>query len=348
MTNFSKITRSMLLGSITSTAMLASSVAASAEAVGVRLSLDSLHALKLTNERTLWGETRDEVYIRVIGRTPDGQPIDMRLPSTSISDDYIPFKQGDVRSARIPGTFMNQDYYPVQAPQIWSGILPNDGDRAEFLVIIQEQDNATLGKAKEISKVTFEACEVIAKGVAEATKDETAKQISAACKVAKEASKLLPDNDPHEYIGAFLVQAANVGGVPQVTFMPANGEAVGGSDAVTKLLNGPPGSLGVVALSGGLSGNRAVFDMRDNEGVGHYQTTVRAEFLEPYRVKQGYYRLNTRDVERGTCRGVIRPSRLAQTVTAILSTPVAVRMSVKSVFSIGCTTATSCSGHATS
>lgn len=303
MTRNQKTFRKLLLGAAASGALLAGDGASATDAVGVKLSFESLHALKLTNEKTLWGDVRDEIYIRVIGRTPHGDAIDVRLPSTSISDDYIPMKTGTVRTAADLGSFVNQDYFLVQPPQIWAGVLPEDGDRAEFLVIVQEQDNATLGKAKETAKVIFEACEIVANGTAEITKDETARKIAEGCKVAKEASKLLPDNDPHEFVGAFFVQAMNVGGEAQVTFLPANSEMTGGSEAVTKLLNVTPGALGLVALDSALSGNRAVFDMRDNESVGHYQATVVAKSIPATEVKAGYYRLNADDVERGTCRG---------------------------------------------
>lgn len=267
--------------------------------IGARVYFDYLHAKHITTEAGS-GRLRDEVKIRVIGRGPNGLPIDHTLPSTNLVDDYLQFWTGTVASASKPGSWTNQQGHVVPVPVIYEGILPKNGDRADFLVLVQEQDNATLGQVKEAVNVIFGGCEKIAGAVGVVSPD--AKKLSEACKFAKEAAGFLPGSDPHELIGAFYVQIKNVDGVMQTTSIAANGEVTGSEDAKTVLVGLSEDAIGLVARDGAMVNDRFELEMSASDGVGKYGAGIKSEQHKVQDVVQGLYQLNTKDVERGTCR----------------------------------------------
>ena len=202
-----------------------------AEPVGVKLDLEMLRAIKTTKERNLAGTPRDEVYITVHGFTSTGRQIDFRIPSSSISDDYLEFTSGKIAVASNPNSWTNQNQFLVHSPQLYEGVLQNEGDTVFLLVMFQEQDNATIGQAKEITQTIFGACENIAKGIGAATKDETAKSVGEACGYAKKAAGLLPSSDPHELIGAVAFSSRTSGMARfEMVVLPANGDLTGESE----------------------------------------------------------------------------------------------------------------------
>jgi hypothetical protein len=268
--------------------------------VGVKIYFQEIHALAATDGSIGSLDDRDEVYIRVIGRTEDGS-LDARLPYANDPDDYYEFFDGTIASASSPGSWSNKNQHKPYYPEIWEGQLTNDGDRAEFLVVVMEQDNEDIGKAKQTLGAVFGACGEIAGDI---KGNIYAEIVAGACKGARELSSIIPENDYHDLIGAFLVTVENNAGELQTTYLAADGESFGrGTSAVTELKSADDGDPFLAILERELEGNAARFDTRTAEGRGRYSFTVVAEPRCVGGISPVIHKLWNDDVERGTCRG---------------------------------------------
>ncbi len=150
---------------------------------------------------------RDETYILLSGKTPTSLE-GGRLPRYVANDSYYEFWAGRVNNNDSDWT--NHDQAPVGRPVLWTGAL-GEGESAEFLVTVMEQDNSDIGILKELLETGLNAADALYGS------NTTAKAIIT---TARELAKYLPESKGHDFIGAFTIQVANVGGQLQTTFIP--------------------------------------------------------------------------------------------------------------------------------
>ncbi len=144
------------------------------------------------------GRKRDEVYIRIVGRTPSSN-ISARLPRSHHGDDYYQFFDHQVSNVDNPKNWRVQDDAIVGEPQIWSGRL-KPGEKAEFFIVILEQDNADIQPVVAALKA----------GLNESANKVGNDPIAAgAVAAAQEFVNQLPDFN-HDVIGAFYLKISNI------------------------------------------------------------------------------------------------------------------------------------------
>ena len=159
---------------------------------------------------------RDETYILFSGKTPttlEGG----RLPRYVANDSYYEYWVGKVNDNDADWT--NHDQAPVGRPVLWTGTLGN-GESAEFLVTVMEQDNNDIGILKELLETGLNAADGIFGNNA------TAKAIIT---TARGLAKYLPESKGHDFIGAFAIQVANVEGQLQTNFIPIHCDMMPGA-----------------------------------------------------------------------------------------------------------------------
>lgn len=263
--------------------------------IGAQVYFQTLHALAATDGSIGSSNDRDEVYIRVVGRTRRGE-FDNRLPLTNHPDDYYEFWDGTQANAGHPDTWTNQDQFLPYFPEIWQGLL-DPGEKAELLVVVMEQDNENAGEAKKILTGIFGAC---ADG-AGASKNPYAQLVAGICKGAGGLSNLIPDNDAHDLIGAFMTIVENNAGELQTTYLAADGKAFGSDvKAATQMITAG-GDPFLSVLENQLAGNAVRFETSREGQRGRYELTVVARPLCPADVSAFRHRLAGDDVERGNC-----------------------------------------------
>ena len=267
--------------------------------VGGRIFVQEIHSIAATDGSKGSRNDRDEVYIRIVGRkSAEFGPVDFRLPVTNDSDDYYAFWDGKIASAARPGSWINKKQNSPYYPEIWEGYLRDHGDKAEFLVVIMDQDNENIGTDKQTLVTTFGACGAIAGAI----DNKDAKIVEEACKSAKELAGLIPKKDYHDLIGAVLVLVENNAGELQVSFLAADGESFGRhTSSTTKLESAHKGDVFLSVLEDVLDESAARFSTSTVNGRGRYTFTVAAHPICPSAAEPLMHKLYNDDIVRGTC-----------------------------------------------
>lgn len=267
--------------------------------VGARIFVQEIHSIAATDGPQGSPNERDEVYIRVIGRnSAEDGVVDIRLPVTNDSNDYYAFWDGKIASATRPGSWINQKRNSPYYPEIWEGRLRKHGDKAEFLVVVMDQDKESIGTNKDSLGATFGACGAIAGTIA----NKNAKIVKGACKSAKDFAGLIPKKDYHDLIGAALVTVGNNAGELQVSFLAADGESFGRrTSSTTKLESAQKGDVFLSVLEDVLDGNAARFRTSTAKGRGRYTFTLAAHPICPSAAVPLMHKLYNDDSVRGTC-----------------------------------------------
>jgi len=153
---------------------------------------------------------RDEVYFRIHGNSSHGL-FSRRLPR---DDDYYEFNSDQTNNQNQHWT--NQDQAPVGRPVLWAGHL-DEGQGAEVVVFIAEQDNKELGVLRDIAKAALAALK--AAGTFGGSPLATA-----ALQGAEQLVDQIPDVRTHGIIGLFSFHFRNVpGGQMEFVLLPWTG-----------------------------------------------------------------------------------------------------------------------------
>ena len=167
----------------------------------VKIAIEKMHCIRPTENG--WINDRDELYIAVAGKTPAGS-LKKRLPR---NDDYYEFWEGTRGEKR---GWTNQNQRKQGKPVIWEGELEN-GESADFLINIGEQDNKNLPIFKKIGQKILE---YLSKASEENNEDKYGMYITS----AKYLIDFLPASDKDDIIGTFLMRVKNYGGRISVTY----------------------------------------------------------------------------------------------------------------------------------
>jgi hypothetical protein len=147
------------------------------------------------------GDT-DEVYIHVIGQTPKGG-INARLPRSIHKEDYYEFPPNHIATSASDWSWTNQEQVGQGCPEIWNGSLQN-GQRAEFLVLVLEQDNKNLKPLKDFLGASIQAASLV----------------NPKLTLIKPLIDQLPEKKADDRIGAVAIVVENQNGQIVSTFEP--------------------------------------------------------------------------------------------------------------------------------
>ena len=269
----------------------------------MRLTVDEIFAIATTDD--YFRNTRDEIFFEVRVRSPDGL-FEGYSPLSNYEEDYYEFVDGRRVSAAQPTGWTNDYQHVVYPPQLWEGLLPRNGNEAVALVVMYEQDDDSIDDAKALISIALGTCTAIADGLPleeGGEEDRLASRISNTCESGRELANYLPDEDPHDLVGAVVVTMLNDGGELEVTFTAVGSDALSElglppSSSRTELLesDGAP----VVMTLASRDGVRALFATTSTEHPGRYEFSIKALPIcaserEPRRM------LWNDDVERGNC-----------------------------------------------
>jgi hypothetical protein len=177
--------------------------------ITAEIGIGGMHCERVTeNEKALFGNPRDEIYIVVRGTTPAGAYSPPRLPR---EDDYYEFWSGTHGTEQ---GWTNKDEQKQSRPSFWKGSLA-PGESADFVIHIAEQDNADLGKIK---RAVDEILKAISAAASDRNRSDSGSGDSSEAtrrafeQAARTAASLIPEIDSHDYIGTFGANVTNQDG----------------------------------------------------------------------------------------------------------------------------------------
>ena len=174
--------------------------AAGSHSRNVELSIPTMRVNRTSNTNGDGG--RDELYLNV-AQTGPGSHLDARIFPPQ-RDNYYTAKPGRTYGENLWIDKREDDNYKVSHPVLWRGHLSH-GEKVNFVVRLQEQDNADITSIIKASTTVVDALGQVGQSVG----GEWGAIIGGIGQSVNSIIGLIPLNSKHDYVGELVINAEN-------------------------------------------------------------------------------------------------------------------------------------------